>query len=103
MNRPFSFSLALLGLSVAFTIMTTQADDHSTLTLTNEVVQHSDIDWGYLNPLRGDQSPAAGDLWGDRTKDGASGFLVKFNEGFSSPPHIHNITYRGVVIQGDPQ
>ena len=30
----------------------------------------------------------------------ASGFLVKFNKGFSSPPHIHNITYRGVVIKG---
>ena len=25
---------------------------------------------------------------------------MKFNKGFSSPPHIHNITYRGVVIQG---
>ncbi len=26
--------------------------------------------------------------------------LVKFNKGFSSPPHIHNITYRAVVIKG---
>ena len=24
--------------------------------------------------------------------------LVKFKKGFASPPHIHNITYRGVVI-----
>lgn len=99
MKRPFS--LALLGLSIAVTSITAHADGQSSLTPTSEVVQQSDIDWGYLNPLRGDQSPAAGDLWGDRTKDGASGFLVKFNEGFSSPPHIHNITYRGVVIQGE--
>ncbi len=49
---------------------------------------------------RGDQSPRAGTLWGDRTESGASGFLVKFEDGFSSPPHIHNITYKGVVING---
>lgn len=61
----------------------------------------ADIDWGPLNAARGDQSPQAGDLWGDRTGDGATGFLVQFKDGFSSPPHIHNITYRGIVIQGN--
>lgn len=66
----------------------------------NEVVTTSDVEWGYLNPLRGDKSPAAGKLWGDRTETAASGFLVKFKKGFSSPPHIHNVTYRGVVIEG---
>tara|TARA_R110002050_G_scaffold1244_5_gene8799 strand:+ start:96900 stop:97721 length:822 start_codon:yes stop_codon:yes gene_type:complete len=65
-----------------------------------EVVSADDIDWGYLNPLRGDASPGAADLWGDRTKDGATGMLVRFNPGFSSPPHIHNITYKGIVIHG---
>lgn len=60
----------------------------------------NDLDWGYLNPLRGDKSPGATDLWGDRTKNVATGMLVKFNPGFSSPPHIHNITYRGIVIEG---
>lgn len=64
------------------------------------VVAYDDIEWGALNPARGDKSPRAGTLWGDRTKDEASGFLVQFVDGFSSPPHIHNITYRGVVIQG---
>ncbi len=64
------------------------------------VVLASDIKWRYLNPARGDASPAAGTLWGDQTQDGQSGFLVKFKEGFSSPPHIHNITYRGIVIGG---
>ena len=66
----------------------------------NEVVVASDVKWGWLNPLHGDKSPAAGQLWGDRTDTLASGFLVKFKKGFSSPPHIHNVTYRGVVIKG---
>lgn len=66
-----------------------------------EFVRYSDIMWGDLNPARGDQSPRAADLWGDRTVDGATGFLVKFKDGFQSPPHIHNVTYRGVVIAGE--
>ncbi|WP_073148168.1 DUF4437 domain-containing protein [Mesonia phycicola] len=66
----------------------------------NEVVTAENVEWGWLNPLRGDKSPAAGKLWGDRTKNEPAGFLVKFKKGFSSPPHIHNITYRGVVIKG---
>ncbi|MHC9088293.1 DUF4437 domain-containing protein [Tenacibaculum sp. IMCC1] len=66
----------------------------------NEVVTTEQIEWSWLNPLRGDKSPAAGKLWGDRTKNEPSGFLVKFKKGFSSPPHIHNVTYRGVVIKG---
>ena len=64
------------------------------------VISTDKIDWGLLNPLRGDASPRAADLWGDRTQDEATGLLVKFKQGFSSPPHSHNITYRGVVIHG---
>lgn len=66
----------------------------------SEVVSADEVTWGYLNPARGDKGPRAADLWGDRTKDTASGILLQFPEGFSSPPHIHNITYRGVVISG---
>lgn len=66
----------------------------------SEVLLQSDVQWTPLNPARGDQSPQAGTLWGDRTNSGASGFLVQFVDGFSSPPHIHNVTYRGVVISG---
>lgn len=66
-----------------------------------EVVLASEVQWRHLNPARGDASPAAGTLWGDQTKDGESGFLVRFREGFASPPHIHNITYRGFVIAGE--
>ncbi|CDT62799.1 conserved exported hypothetical protein [Vibrio coralliirubri] len=67
---------------------------------TSKVVAANDIEWGYLNPLRGVLSPGAADLWGDRTTDTATGMLVRFKKGFESPPHIHNITYRGVVIEG---
>lgn len=65
-----------------------------------EVVPVNEVKWSPLNPLRGDLSPGAGKLWGDRTGGGPSGFLVRFKKGFSSPPHIHNVTYRGVVIRG---
>ena len=69
---------------------------------TSEVVLMSEVKWTPLNPLRGDKSPKAGTLWGDpdRKFPVATGFLVQFADGFSSPPHIHNITYRGVVISG---
>lgn len=67
----------------------------------DKVIAAKDVEWGYLNPARGDKSPGAADLWGDRTKDTATGMLVRFNKGFESPPHIHNITYRGIVIEGE--
>jgi hypothetical protein len=67
---------------------------------TSRVVLASEVKWVALNPARGDLSPKAGTLWGDQTGKGASGFLVKFVDGFKSPPHIHNITYRGVAIAG---
>ncbi|HAO16728.1 MAG TPA: hypothetical protein DCQ38_03885 [Alteromonas macleodii] len=67
----------------------------------DKVIAVKDAEWGYLNPARGDKSPGAADLWGDRTKDTATGMLVRFNKGFESPPHIHNITYRGIVIEGE--
>ena len=69
-------------------------------TSKTEVKLASEIRWRKLNPARGDASPQAGTIWGDQTKDNESGFLVKFVDGFSSPPHIHNISYRGIVIGG---
>lgn len=60
----------------------------------------SEVKWEQLNPARGDKSPLAGTLWGDRKGTVPTGFLVKFVDGFSSPPHIHNITYCAVVING---
>lgn len=67
---------------------------------TNHVILSSEIIWEKLNPARGDQSPQAGTIWGDRKGTEATGFLAKFVDGFSSPPHIHNVTYRAVVISG---
>ena len=65
-----------------------------------KIVLASEVEWKQLNPKRGDQSPKAATLWGDRNGNEATGFLVKFVDGFSSPPHIHNVSYRGVVIAG---
>jgi quercetin dioxygenase-like cupin family protein len=60
----------------------------------------SEVKWEKLNPARGDKSPQAATLWGDRKGAVPTGFLAKFVDGFSSPPHIHNATYRAVVISG---
>ena len=65
-----------------------------------EVVPLAEVEWEQLNPARGDKSPQAGTLWGDRKGEAPTGFLAKFVDGFSSPPHIHNATYRAVVIHG---
>ena len=86
--------LLALGASACTSAQVVTADP------TTEVVRYADVEWGPLNAARGDASPRAGDLWGDRTGPGATGFLVQFADGFSSPPHIHNVTYRGVVIRG---
>ncbi|WP_299840165.1 DUF4437 domain-containing protein [uncultured Tenacibaculum sp.] len=68
---------------------------------TNKVKLSSEIVWEKLNPARGDKSPQAGTVWGDRKRKVSTGFLAKFVDGFSSPPHIHNVTYRAVVIKGE--
>ena len=65
-----------------------------------DIILISDVEWEQLNPARGEKSPKAGTLWGDRNGITPTGFLVKFVDGFSSPPHIHNVTYRGIVIDG---
>lgn len=67
---------------------------------TNRVVLSSEIEWEALNPARGDASPKAGTVFGDRKGEVPTGFLAKFVDGFSSPPHIHNVTYRAFVISG---
>ncbi|MFW0778582.1 MAG: DUF4437 domain-containing protein [Rickettsiales bacterium] len=95
-SKKLLHKMASIGIAVCLltAVMTASAASDST------VIQAEDVEWGYLNPLRGKLSPGAADLWGDRSKDMATGMLVRFNKGFSSPPHIHNISYRGVVIEG---
>jgi len=82
------------------TQVTSDKSTQESTTSTNKVVSASEIKWEQLNPARGDKSPQAGTIWGDRKGTVPTGFLVKFVDGFSSPPHIHNVTYRGVVISG---
>lgn len=67
---------------------------------TTQIVPHGEVSFIPLNPDRGDAAPQAGTLWGDIRKDVGTGTLVKFKPNFSSPPHIHNITYRAIVIEG---
>ncbi|MDE0101052.1 MAG: DUF4437 domain-containing protein [Bryobacterales bacterium] len=67
---------------------------------TSRVVLVSEAEWQQLNPKRGDKSPRAATLWGDRDGPGPSGFLLKPVDGFSSPPHVHTAPYHGVVISG---
>lgn len=83
-------TLLALGLSAAASFAAAQT----------EVVLTSEVTFDKLNPARGDQSPQAGTLWGDRNGTAATGFLFRPVDGFESPPHIHNVTYRGVVISG---
>ncbi|MCJ7870953.1 DUF4437 domain-containing protein [Phaeobacter sp. J2-8] len=93
-------NLTTLGLTLALTAAgatQTLAEAHS----GNELVKDTDVKFIELNPARGDASPRSGALWGDIREDVPSGMLVTFAEGFQSPPHIHNITYRAVVISGE--
>ena len=99
-----------------------QPSTADTMASNVEVLPVSEIKWEQLNPARGDKSPQAGTLWGNRkasdtpateyhhdcpicslggrTGEVPTGFLVKFVDGFSSPPHIHNVTYRAAVLDG---
>jgi len=89
-------SLALAGHLIALAGAAVASES----TPTHEVVLASEVAWEPLNPARGASSPKAGTLWGDRNGMGPTGFLASFVDGFSSPPHIHNVTYRAVVISG---
>ena len=90
-----AFVLALVVFAAAALLNREQASPSSV-----RVLMAAEVEWQALNPLRGDKSPKAGTLWGDRGAPVQCGFLVKFVDGFSSPPHIHPVTYRGVVISG---
>ena len=93
------FLLLAFAISV-FGIASSGIGKDKTEAQTTKVLLMSDVKWTPLNPARGDKSPTAGTLWGNRNGSEPTGFLVKFVDGFSSPPHIHNVTYRGIVISG---
>ncbi|MEM6954783.1 MAG: DUF4437 domain-containing protein [Myxococcota bacterium] len=64
------------------------------------VLAYEDVAFTALNPARGDASPMAGTIWGDRNGTAPTAFLFHPVDGFSSPPHIHNVSYRAIVIRG---
>lgn len=91
----------LVAILVGITTITANSTAQETASKAEtKVVLVSEVDWQQLNPARGDKSPQAATLWGDRNGKEATGFLAKFVDGFSSPPHIHNVSYRAVVIAG---
>ncbi|MCO4747151.1 MAG: DUF4437 domain-containing protein [Proteobacteria bacterium] len=65
------------------------------------VIRAENVTWDHLNPARGDKAPSAATLWGDRNGTGPTGFLLRPTDGFQSPPHLHNVSYRAVVIRGE--
>ncbi|MGE9295479.1 MAG: DUF4437 domain-containing protein [Puniceicoccales bacterium] len=98
MKHLFPTSAILVGLFISAAHAKTQPE--TTPQNDIQVTLASEVDWTFLNPKRGALAPMAGTLWGDRSSKGATGFLLKPTDGFESPPHIHNVSYRGVVIRG---
>lgn len=94
-TSPF-FALTFVLTVAIFGSTQVTADDIS----QGELVKRSEVEFIPLNPLRGKSGPQSGRLWGNIRGDMPSGMLVTFADGFQSPPHIHNITYRAVVIDG---
>lgn len=94
------FLVTALIVMMTYTVLASASRKSASKKPLVQPLSFSDVTWGYLNPARGDASPRSANLWGDCNNEGTSGFLVKFKDGFSSPPHIHNVTYRGVVISG---
>lgn len=100
MRVSLTIALVLLG-SAGCSEPDTTPGDARPGTGSIEVRHVADVEWEMLNPARGDASPRAGTLWGDRKGTVPTGFLAQFVDGFSSPPHAHNVTYRAVVIFGN--
>ena len=98
----FPLAKAIIGLTILAACEASVDSSHSQAQLDSvRVVTPDQVEYQPLNPARGDASPQAGVLWGDIREDEPYGVLLKFAEGFSSPPHIHNITYRAIVISGE--
>lgn len=103
MKRKIVYALVMLGLLFSCNNSKNETEKSASQEIekpTNKVKLSSEVIWEQLNPARGEKSPLAGTLWGNRKADVATGYLGKFADGFSSPPHIHNVTYRAIVIKG---
>lgn len=100
LNQLLTLTILLATTAIASSSIAQETATKPKQEANTKIVLASEVDWQQLNPKRGDQSPQAATLWGDRNGTEATGFLVKFVDGFSSPPHIHNVSYRGIVIAG---
>ncbi|WP_034388056.1 DUF4437 domain-containing protein [Hellea balneolensis] len=109
-KTPFNakYSISVIAASTLVLSAACQAQNEAETPLNSQNISEtsvtittpSELKFQPLNPARGDAAPQAGVLWGDIMKDVPSGVILRFADGFSSPPHIHNITYRAVVIEG---
>ena len=93
---------------VVVMVLVVYSKDYRTKSKGITIQPVSQVKWEKLNPARGNKSPQAATLWGNRQSEVETAFLAKFVNGFSSPPHIHNVSYRAIVIDGlihndDPQ
>lgn len=93
-----NFFVSSIVIVAAMFVASAQAKSQGSVPI--DLIERSEVTFVPLNPARGKKGPQAGVLWGDIRQDVPSGMLVKFVDGFASPPHIHNITYRAVVIDG---
>ncbi len=102
--KPTIFVSLIASIIVAFSACNNatqkQNTNNSSIDPTYNIILASEVEWTHLNPKRGDLAPKAGTLWGDRNSKEPTGFLLKPADGFKSPPHIHNVSYRGIVING---
>ena len=48
---------------------------------TNKIGLSTDIIWEQMNPARGDKSPLAGTIWGNRKDEVPTGYIGKFVDG----------------------
>ncbi|MFC7337803.1 DUF4437 domain-containing protein [Haloferula chungangensis] len=94
------YYLTAISAVLFFSAAIAETQPHAGKDSNVQVTLASEVDWTFLNPKRGALAPMAGTLWGDRNAAGATGFLLKPSDGFESPPHIHNVSYRGIVIRG---
>lgn len=96
----FALAIGTGGCATVQSLPARPTEVRGTAEPTVTVVRAADLQWEQLNPARGAASPMAANVWGDRASTGATGFVVRFVDGFESPPHIHNVSYRGVVLRG---
>ena len=65
-----------------------------------KIISSTDLKWRELNYLKKDKRLLAANLWGDFKGNKSAGFLIQYPDGFLSTSHTHDVSYRGIVIEG---